>query len=182
MLPDWEDDLRRCHEEFRMPGIRLHPNYHGYTLEDAVAARLLRLASDRGLLVQIAAWMEDERTQMPAMQAPMVNLQSLPRLLQQAPKARLMVLNGFISLRSAQLPWEQLKKVEHLAFDAAMMEQLSGLRVLVDQVGVERVVFGSYSPMFYFESALLKLREGGLTAQETEAVLRGNATRLIQKL
>jgi predicted TIM-barrel fold metal-dependent hydrolase len=182
MLPDWEDDLRRCHEDFRMPGIRLHPNYHRYTLEDPVVIRLLRLASDRGLLVQIAAWMEDERTQTPAMQAQIVDLQSLPGLLQQAPKTRIMVLNGFISLRSVQLPWDQLKKVKHLAFDAAMMEQLAGVRLLVDQVGVERVVFGSYSPMFYFESALLKLREGALTEGETEAVLHANARRLIEKL
>ena len=43
-LPDWKEDLRRCHEKFRMPGIRLYPSYHNYTLKEPEVARLLKLA------------------------------------------------------------------------------------------------------------------------------------------
>src|SRR6266576_5775315 len=41
MLPQWETDLRKCHEQHHMAGIRLHPNYHGYKLEDSRVCRLL---------------------------------------------------------------------------------------------------------------------------------------------
>ena len=144
VLPDWQEDLRRCHEEFGMRGIRLHPNYQGYSLDHPEFARLLAMATERGLVVQVAAWMEDERTQHPLLRVPMVDLVRLAPAVARVPGAKVVVLNGFISVRLAQRALPGLKKFDQVLFDLAMQEQLAGLKVLIDAVGLDRVVFGSY--------------------------------------
>lgn len=79
-LPDWQEDLRRLAEEHRMPGIRLHPAYHGYKLDDPALVELLDLAEQRGLLVQLAVRMDDTRTQHRLMQIADVDTKPLAGL------------------------------------------------------------------------------------------------------
>jgi predicted TIM-barrel fold metal-dependent hydrolase len=178
-LPDWEEDLRRCQEEFGMPGIRLHPNYHNYTVSDPDFLRLLRLTAERCLIVQIVPWMEDERCMNPVLRVPTADLSALPSVLEEAPQARIAVMNGVTSVGWSEQPPLRFPKARRVVFDIAILEGMMDLRGLVAAVGLEHIVFGSYSPMFYFESAALKLREAALTDTETRAVLSENARRLL---
>jgi predicted TIM-barrel fold metal-dependent hydrolase len=173
LLPDWELDLRRCREEHKMKGIRLHPNYHGYRLDSPVFAALLRSATEMGFLIQIAIIMEDERTLHPLMRLPPVDVKPLPPLLRELPKVRLMLINAFRTLRLEEA--RRLAGAGNVAFEISMLEGVGGIRNLLQQVPVERVLFGSHAPFFYFESAALKLKESALTEDELGLVQSGNA-------
>ena len=178
-LPDWQEDLRRCHEVHQMPGIRLHPNYHGYQLDDPAFRELLKLAVARKLLVQLALCMEDVRVQHPLMQVPPVDFTPLADLVAAQPQLRLVILNSYPTL-----PVERLKKLSaagEVYFDFATLERVGTVARLAAQVSYPRVLFGSNYPLYYFESALLKVKESGLTETQTKAVFEENARRLLAR-
>lgn len=169
MLPEWQEDLRRIHEVHRMPGIRLHPNYHGYRLGDPVALEVLAGAARRGLIVQIALVMEDERTQHPLLRAPPVDPAPLAAVLRNLPELKLMLLNAS---RAVTAP-------AGVYFDFAMQESPYAVTRLISAAGEDRVVFGSYAPLFYFEAALLKVKEAGLPPERERVITESNARRLL---
>jgi len=176
-LPDWEDDLRRCVETHQMAGIRLHPNYHGYKLDEPVFAKLLSLANERRLIIQIATDMEDERTQHPLARVPHTNCEPLPAILRALPGARVVMLNWYRAMMSLD--------VKRLAgsgvyFDIATLENVGGIADLIRQVSADRVVFGSHAPLFYFESALMKLKESAPAIEAARSVCWGNAQHLLK--
>lgn len=178
-LPDWKEDLRRCKEEHRMAGIRLHPNYHGYSLQDPVFAEVLSLATAGGFIVQLALCMEDERTQNPLMRIPPVDLTPLADLVAREPKLRLVVLNSYLTLNLDLL--KKLSSSGEVYFDFSMVERIEGVERLAQKVSFQKILFGSNYPLFYFESALLKVQESGLTEEQKKAVFEGNARRLVSK-
>jgi len=176
-LPDWPEDIRRCHEDYRMPGIRLHPNYHGYTLDDPAFAELLTLAEKRGLIVQLAVRMEDVRTQHPLMQVPDVDVGPLVQLVKDRPRLRLVLLNSSRTVRGSVLA--NLVSAGQVHFEIAMLEGIGGVAKFLDSAPLDRVLFGSHLPLFNLESATLKLRESVLSAAQKNAITHENAKRLL---
>jgi predicted TIM-barrel fold metal-dependent hydrolase len=183
--PDWEEDLRRCHQQYRMPGLRLYPAYHGYTLDHPDFVRLLGVAAERSMLVQIVVRMEDERVHHAVTDVPEVNAAALRDALQKVPQARVQLINSVASLRGSQVA--DLVRDTQVSFDISAIEGNGGVgRVILGThtgyggpIPVERLLFGSHAPFFPCESALLKLFESPLSLEQLEALMHANARRLL---
>ena len=174
-LPGWEEDIRRCHEVHRMPGLRLYPNYHGYGLDDPRFAQLVELAARRNLLVQIALALEDDRSQNPALIAAPVAVAPLVDVLARIRPARVMLLNSSSRVLAAANPLLARLAAAGVFFEIATLEGVAGIESLLGKIPGLRLAFGSHTPYFYFASALLKLQESALTAEQLAAVCRGHA-------
>ena len=177
-LPDWRDDVRRCHEEHRMPGIRLHPNYHGYGLDDPRLAALLDEAAGRSLLVQVVAAMEDERTQHPLVRVPPIDLAPLAALVARRPALRVVLLNADAP-NPAREPLKALVETGRIWIDTAMLEGVAAIERVVASVGSDRLVVGSHAPFYCADAAPLKLQEAALKEADHLAIAEGNARALI---
>jgi hypothetical protein len=179
-LPDWEEDVRRCHELHRMPGIRLHPDFHGYTLKDPRFEQLLDLATRRRLIVQIGLGMEDPRLQPPLARVPPVDPEPLVGLLPKYPQARVVLLNFWRSFRTVRGLCARLNQLPQIYFDIATIESVAGIESLLDSIGSLRLLFGSYAPFYNFGSSWRKLHESVLAPEQLAAIRSGHAMKMLE--
>jgi len=173
-LPDWQDDVKRCVEVHGMRVLRLHPNYHGYTLEAPAFGELLALAVKHHVLIQIVVQMEDERTQHPQVRVAPVDLHPLPTILREIKDARVMVLNA-----NAAMVLKYLQDCPNVWLDFAMIEGVGGVANLLMTWPLDRLVFGSFAPVFYWDSARLKMQESELSESQRQAIHWRNASTLL---
>ena len=187
-FPDWEEDLRRCAEEYRMPGIRLYPGYHGYTLTDESFRQFIRQAIDRELVVQIAIGVVDPRMEHPLVETEAVDPLPLIDLLKRDESARIQLLFPFYHLRMDRL--ERMLRETEVLFDISNLDATGSLRMAIDgdhlyfpdrKIPAGRLLMGSHMPWFPLENALFKFMESPLSPDEAGAILAGNAHRLMRR-
>ena len=166
-LDDWERDLRRCMEQHKMPAIRMHPNYHGYTLADPRFGQVMQRATAAGFLIQIAVAMEDTRTQHPMMQVADVDLEPLAGWIQSNAAAKVQLLNW--RPKAAQL--DRLAKIPGVYFDTARVEGTDGVAKLMRSVPAGRVMLGTHAPFLIPEAALIRTGESDLSEQEIRSLM-----------
>ena len=185
--PDWQEDVRRCHEIHKMPGIRICPGYQPFNLDHPDIESLLKMIAERALILQVVFGMEDPRVHHPIINVGPVTLRPLVRALQKTPNAKVQLAH-FPGAPSAD--FTELMKQPGTCLEISRLEGNGAIGRMVGAVEglpsarapVDRVLFGSHAPYFPIETALIKLIESPLDRQQLQSIMHQNARKLLPRV
>lgn len=172
----WQDDLKICHEEFGMAGLRLYPKWHNYQLSSPCCRELVDAATGRGMAISIPIRAEDNRQRSWLLNIPDVPLEEIVELVKAHPKARFILLNGIgytgcpLGRKDNGLPSNYAMELSRLSVVLA-----NELGQLITNLGAERVMFGTGMPFNYPDPALLKLEVLDASEADKEKIRSQNA-------
>jgi predicted TIM-barrel fold metal-dependent hydrolase len=154
----WQDDLKTCHEDLGMKGLRLYPKWHRYPLAGDRCRELVHAAAGRGMFITIPVRVEDYRQRSWLVDVPDVPLDEIAALVKACPQARFIVVNGLgfvnspLGRKGSGLPPNYAVEISRLS--AVLANEIGQL---VTTLGADRVMFGTGMPFSYPDPALAKL-------------------------
>ncbi|MEA3399880.1 MAG: amidohydrolase family protein [Armatimonadota bacterium] len=178
--PAWERDIAECAEQLGFPGVRVNPNYHGWTLEEPIFGELLAAADDLGLFVEVTVRMTDERHHHPRVMVPPVALTGLLPAAADHPNVPIVVANaknaeanGLARDAGAELP-------ANLYFEISHFESVGGVQDLAESLGIDHLLFGTHAPYYYPESSHMKVfEECAFSDADLAKLTHGNAKQVL---
>ena len=172
----WQDDLKICHEEFGMAGLRLYPKWHNYQLSSACCRELVNAATERGMVISIPIRAEDNRQRSWLLNVPDVPLDEVVELVKAHPKARFILVNG-IGYTRCPLGRKDNGLPSNYAIGLSRLSALLANEIgqLITNLGAERVMFGTGMPFKYPDPALVKLEVLDASEADKEKIRSQNA-------
>jgi len=158
-----EEMAERAEQGFRV--FALFPETQGWSLDHACLQEALRIAEQTGVLVMVEAGREG---------APTIIARAAERC-----KARV-ILSG-VGYRNLGEALMVMKHLPDMLMETHQLTSSDGIELAADELGSERLLFGSCAPLKYFSSAYLRVRFADLAAGERAAILGGNFTRLLEQ-
>ena len=177
----WQDDLKICHEDFGMRGVRLYPGWHNYRLTDTICLDLVNSAAARGMVVSIPVRVEDRRQRSWLVDIPDVAMEEIATLVGRSPEAQFIIGNsaGFTSSRLGRkesgMPSNYAIEISLIA--APPHDELAQLLAIL---GENRILFGTGMPFHYPDPALVKMDLLDAPESAKDKIRRRNALRLLK--
>jgi predicted TIM-barrel fold metal-dependent hydrolase len=174
----WQDDLKICHEEFGMRGVRLYPGWHNYRLTDPLCLELVNSAAARGMAVSIPVRVEDRRQRSWLADIPDVAMDEIATLIRACPKARFIIGNG-TGFTNSLLGRKNNGMPSNYAIEISLVSAppYDEMAQLLANLGEDRILFGTGMPFHYPDPALVKMDLLDAPESTKEKIRRLNAIR-----
>ena len=186
--PHWHDDLRRCHEDLGMRGVRLFPVYHQYAADSPQAVRAVAACAERGLPVFMPHRLEDNRQRHWMDPGRVLDLGQVANLIVQVPLAKVVVPNARGLLQTPlwqradirRAPWYfdlSLAEVHYVLHRA--VEHMGDIADFIAAGGAGHLVFGTHAPFSYPAAARVKAAVLPVEQDELKAICWRRAVELL---
>jgi hypothetical protein len=178
--PGWEQDLRRCCDEWGMRGLRLFPAHHRFSLTSPQCLELVRAATRRGLHVAIPLRLEDRRQRHWMDATDEVSLPEIAGLARACPDANILVLEA-LGVEDSPFVTDPTLANARVCFEFSRMATVlqRSIPVLLDRLGPHRLVFGTGMPLKIPGPAVLKLDLLRTPAEVKQQLAAANMARLL---
>ena len=159
-------------------GIKLHPEYQSFQVDDPIAAPIYEACGRLGLIVLLHAG-GDAGYAPPYHSDP----QSIRETATRFPNTTFVAAH-FGSYDMWDDVYQNLCGISNLYLDTSMCNTAKKIdrelaRKIVDRHGVDKILFGTDMPWENYETAKALIQSLGLSQQEQSAVFSGNAIRLL---
>lgn len=168
-LPGCCDSLRRMIKEFPVAGVRILPSFHGYTLQDEGLERLCAVLSEYKIPLFLTLRMEDERV-VYMLQPQDIPVWDISMFISNHQEFPILLCN----VRSWELSWlsSTFQSYEHVFADCCGLKNgLFGIDEIKNETFINRLVYGSLSPLFCIKSTMLLIEKANINKQLKESIL-----------
>lgn len=161
----WERDLERC-VDLGFKALRIYPYYHNYTLDSAEAGELVDAAIEAGLPVSAPCRVVDVRQRHWMDTTENLEPTAFLELAEEHPKGTFVLTEGILNAEPDDELWKRMRAVDFYVEMSRMTSVLGkNIQVMVENLGADRVLFGTGFPFKTPSPAFLKVQ--ALDADDT---------------
>jgi len=175
----WKNHLEECIKKYGAKGIKLHPDYHKFTLLAEETSQVMDEARKLRLPVYIQTSLLDMRHHPGYCFVPEVPILEVAQAVERYRENAFIVGGGKHFNYAVQQLLKYAPKSEnfYIATDG-LGGPFDGLGGLVKQIGSSRLLFGSRTPLLYAEASKLMIEQSKISDEDKEKILGGNAAEL----
>lgn len=177
-FPDSLEHLDECIDEMGMVGVKIHPNYHGYSLENDTVSQFFKECSKKNVPVIIPLRIQDERSHHPSSKVPPIPAAQAVSVAKKNPSLKIIICNARSNEISGILT--KADSLNNLYITFSWVQSLNFIEKAVRKVGCNRMLWGSNFPLNYMEPMLRQITESNIGDREKEKILAENARKIFQ--